>query len=329
MKMRLPGTPILRLLTLFAVILALAALPGFGVDASPGRAEMQASDDDDDDEERDDDEKEKKKEKDEEEQDKDDDDGEESEDDGDGDGERVDPAATYLVAVSCAYVPAVDQSTCGFVGITERGIEDIGAIVVSEATICAPVTGGVYANAVDPATGGNGYGSPAEAGGIVTLILDGEVTTSGTATFWVTTGEQLLPATGPGLDCAVRDATATLDATMTDLSDTTGAVRIQAYTCGDILDPDAIEWFEACDPISPGVGLTVTGEDKQVAGEEPRTGTTDDAGQLDIGELPPGTYALEKSDGGWCHAESDSVDEAGDVIVQAGQRSTVWIFICT
>lgn len=189
MKMRLPSTSILRLLTLFALILALAAVPGFGVDASPGRAEMQGSDDDDgdesengddDDEERDDDEE---KEKDKDEQDKDDDDGEESEDDGDGDGERVDPAATYLVAVSCAYVPAADQSTCGFVGITERGIGDIDAIVVSEATICAPVTGGVYADAVDPATGGTGYGSPAEAGGIVTLILDGEVTTSGTATF--------------------------------------------------------------------------------------------------------------------------------------------------
>ncbi len=33
-------------------------------------------------------------------------------------------------------------------------------------------------------------------------------------------------------------------------------------------------------------------------------------------------------DGDWCHAESDNVDEQGNVVVLAAEVSTVWVFHC-
>jgi hypothetical protein len=47
-----------------------------------------------------------------------------------------------------------------------------------------------------------------------------------------------------------------------------------------------------------------------------------------FGGLPPGIYRLEQTNGDWCHAESNSVNEQGDVIVEAGALATVWIFHC-
>jgi hypothetical protein len=44
--------------------------------------------------------------------------------------------------------------------------------------------------------------------------------------------------------------------------------------------------------------------------------------------LQPGTYALKEVGAEWCHAESDSVDSRGNVIVRAGARANVWIFDC-
>jgi hypothetical protein len=37
---------------------------------------------------------------------------------------------------------------------------------------------------------------------------------------------------------------------------------------------------------------------------------------------------LEPNEGTWCHAESDAVDEAGNVVVEEGVDSGVWIFTC-
>jgi hypothetical protein len=37
---------------------------------------------------------------------------------------------------------------------------------------------------------------------------------------------------------------------------------------------------------------------------------------------------LQEVDATWCHAESDSVDAQGQVVVAAGERASVWIFNC-
>ena len=55
---------------------------------------------------------------------------------------------------------------------------------------------------------------------------------------------------------------------------------------------------------------------------------TGDAATYTVAQLEPGTYRLEQSNATWCHAESDNVDEQGDVVVKAGARSSVWVFNC-
>jgi hypothetical protein len=37
---------------------------------------------------------------------------------------------------------------------------------------------------------------------------------------------------------------------------------------------------------------------------------------------------LQEVDATWCHAESDSVNAKGEVVVAAGERASVWIFNC-
>ena len=58
------------------------------------------------------------------------------------------------------------------------------------------------------------------------------------------------------------------------------------------------------------------------------TGATDGDGILRFTRLQPGTYDLQEVDGTWCHAESDSVNAQGQVVVAAGERASVWIFNC-
>jgi hypothetical protein len=57
-------------------------------------------------------------------------------------------------------------------------------------------------------------------------------------------------------------------------------------------------------------------------------GATDGDGILRFTRLQPGTYDLQEVDATWCHAESDSVDAQGQVVVAAGERASVWIFNC-
>ena len=50
------------------------------------------------------------------------------------------------------------------------------------------------------------------------------------------------------------------------------------------------------------------------------TGATDGDGILRFTRLQPGTYDLQEVDATWCHAESDSVDARGQVVVAAGEQ---------
>ena len=55
---------------------------------------------------------------------------------------------------------------------------------------------------------------------------------------------------------------------------------------------------------------------------------TDEAGAAMFGAVSPGTWALDDETANWCHAESDNVTATGDVVVEAGQETTVWLFYC-
>jgi hypothetical protein len=107
---------------------------------------------------------------------------------------------------------------------------------------------------------------------------------------------------------------------------TTGTILVIASDCPAGIDTETVDWFATCTSVSPGVTfrLLLNGAPFDAA----TTGTTDEQGNLTFGDLDPGTYHLTEETGDWCHAESDSVDDNGDVIVRVNERSTVWIFHC-
>jgi len=148
------------------------------------------------------------------------------------------------------------------------------------------------------------------------LVLTGQVTVAGTTTYWCLTDAGTVPAQGAGL---VRQPS--------DLSATTGAVEVRAAAC-DVAAPapKGYDWHGACSRPATGTtfALTPAGGDAAAA-----SGTAAADGRTVFGKLSPGTYQLAQTDASWCHAESDSVDANGNVVVAANVRTTVWIFDCT
>jgi hypothetical protein len=112
-----------------------------------------------------------------------------------------------------------------------------------------------------------------------------------------------------------------------DLAGDTGAVTVYKYVCPITVPPAGFDWYGRCDPQGQGVQFTLSVWDGSrflpIV-----TGATDGDGILRFTRLQPGTYDLQEVDATWCHAESDSVDAQGQVVVAAGERASVWIFNC-
>ena len=112
-----------------------------------------------------------------------------------------------------------------------------------------------------------------------------------------------------------------------DLAGDTGAITVYKYACPVTVAPATFDWYGRCDPQGQGVEFSLSAWD----GDQflPVTnGITDGDGILRFTRLQPGTYDLEEVNATWCHAESDSVNARGEVVVEAGERSSVWIFNC-
>jgi hypothetical protein len=237
--------------------------------------------------------------------------------------EEVNPvplAQLYLVAVSCQYQGAANVTTCLFVGGTEHGTSDVTRVSIPEDMACTEVTGGTFASVAEDGVG-QALAS-AEGSQSVTLVFAGRVRTSGEASYRVTTPNGLFPATGPGLQCGESSNVPA----PTDMSATAGAIRVIAYDCPAGVDPATADWYATC--ATPSAGVTFRALENGVSSDSAKTGATDENGSVTFENLDAGTYHLTEDDGNWCHAESDSVDETGDVIVRANERSTVWIFHC-
>jgi hypothetical protein len=113
-----------------------------------------------------------------------------------------------------------------------------------------------------------------------------------------------------------------------DLAGNTGAITVYKYAC-PVTTPSSssYDWFGRCDPQGQGVRFSLSAWDG--ANFVPvTTAATDSDGILRLTRLQPGTYDLKEVDAVWCHAESDSVNADGHVVVSAGQRASVWIFNC-
>ncbi|MGH2615326.1 MAG: MSCRAMM family protein, partial [Thermomicrobiales bacterium] len=112
-----------------------------------------------------------------------------------------------------------------------------------------------------------------------------------------------------------------------DLAGDTGAITVYKYACPVTVPGASFDWFARCDPQGQGVrfSLAVLEADQFVPVV---SGATDGDGILRFTRLQPGTYELTEVDAIWCHAESDSVNKNGHVVVEAGERASVWIFNC-
>jgi uncharacterized surface anchored protein len=112
-----------------------------------------------------------------------------------------------------------------------------------------------------------------------------------------------------------------------DLAGDTGAITVYKYACPVITPSASFDWYGRCDPQGQGVRFSLSIWDG--AKFTPLTiAATDGDGILRLTRLQPGTYDLKEVDATWCHAESDSVDANGHVVVAAGKRASVWIFNC-
>ena len=112
-----------------------------------------------------------------------------------------------------------------------------------------------------------------------------------------------------------------------DLAGNTGAITVYKYAC-PVTTPSAnFDWYNRCDPQGEGVVFNLSVQDGGTF-QPVTTAATDADGILRITRLAPGIYDLQEQDAVWCHAESDAVDANGHVVVEAGKRSSVWIFNC-
>jgi hypothetical protein len=157
---------------------------------------------------------------------------------------------------------------------------------------------------------------------VVTLVLAGTVTTAGTATYWLQTANGVQAAAGPGLRCAPAEATG-------NAATATGAIVVQGFACpfAATAVPASVDWFAACRQPEDGAIYELTALDGDNAGWR-RSETAGADGVLRADDLVPGHYRLVQVGADWCHAESDRVDDQGNVVVAAGERASVWIFDC-
>jgi hypothetical protein len=256
----------------------------------------------------------------------------------------VQPEAGYRVTVGCHADAELGQSTCVFAGVAMAERAKVGGLAVSEGTVCAPVLAGDFVRSggaaaqesaalSSDASGaswyavGSGYRGPAfvskEQPDVVTLVLAGTVTTEGTATYWLRTENGVRAAAGPGLRCAGAEATG-------NTAKATGAIVVQGFACpfdAPASDPATVDWFATCPQPVDGTTFELTALDGEQAGWQ-GSETVDADGVLRAEDLAPGHYRLVQRGADWCHAESDRVDDQGNVVVAAGERASVWIFDC-
>ncbi len=244
----------------------------------------------------------------------------------------VEVTARYRVDVSCKANGKNDGdvSTCEFRAVAPEGEEKASRVIVPADAVCADVLGGDYEQVeVRAGEGLNGYASKSDKEKFK-LELDGDVTAGGTTTYWVVTGTGLFPAEGPALECggaAALDLQASTPPPASTPAPEIGTLAVVVATCADVpADTSGFDWFGRCQPDgnSEEFRLTEAGGD----GMQAWMATPDGEGTALFESLPPGEYRLETMGEAWCHAASDRVTAESSVVIDAGQRTTVYVFQC-
>ncbi len=261
--------------------------------------------------------------------------------------DKVKAARVITIAPVCTFDSVADQTICTFTA--DLGVGESGArrILIPEELVCAEtratspalLIGGPGSISGDDDDDGaddddNGAGDDDDSAGTplgaATLTLAGDVSPGDVAvTYFVETDAGLFPALGQRLVCAPVEAAAPLPTATppSDISDSLGAIVVFAFDCGPVTDMSTFDWFGRCAPAAAPGPFEVS-QWNGTTFEPVAEATTDAAGTLQFPRLEPGRFELHEPGTSWCHAESDSVNAQGEVIVAAGQRATVWTFHC-
>lgn len=246
----------------------------------------------------------------------------------------VEVTARYRVDVSCKAKgkDGGETSACEFRAVAPEGAEKATRVIVPADAVCADVVGGDYEQVeVRAGEGLNGYASKPDKEKF-TLELDGDVATSGTMAYWIITGGGLLPAEGLALDCGDSGAAALSPAGSTPPpastpAPETGTLAVVVATCADVpADTSGFDWFGRCQPGGNGEEHRLTAASGD--GMQAWMATPDTEGTALFESLPPGEYRLETMGEPWCHAASDHVTAESTVVIEAGQRTSVYVFLC-
>jgi hypothetical protein len=262
----------------------------------------------------------------------------------------------YTVEVDCDFDDNDNRTECEFSAVASRDASDVLRLTVPAELVCADVLDGDD-HPVRLEDGQRGYASD-EDDDELDLEIEGRVTTTGTAVYWVATIGKVVPAEGPALRChpasevqpspqvpstvttpgptveaveeAQTPATSATDTSATSQENATGTLVVATFACTNVPeDTRTFDWFGECTPGAGPLGFNIDNVNDTRMGER-AVGTDGNTGEAVFEDVPSGTYKLSSGRGepAWCHATSDSVNEDGHVVIEGGAHVTVWAFYC-
>jgi hypothetical protein len=261
-------------------------------------------------------------------------------------GKQVEATAGYTIEVACDDLSDDATTDCTFTAVEPDGGKKVTHVLIPAELACAE-TSDKDVTWVDPDPNIHRAGLRHEGQKPFTVTFDGLVTTGAAASYWVKAADEVMPAEGPALVCETAasefsvPASPTTEAGPTESGGTlqptseptaeatstpartTGTILVSTYTCtGITADTPDVDWFGACTPGGDASTFSLSG------GSDTMSMDTAEDGTATFADLAPSTYDLDDTTRSWCHAESDNVNTEGNVVVEAGATTNVWLFYC-
>ncbi|MGH2562493.1 MAG: MSCRAMM family protein [Thermomicrobiales bacterium] len=102
-----------------------------------------------------------------------------------------------------------------------------------------------------------------------------------------------------------------------------GSITVHKFLCQG-KDDNKYNWEQEC--VNYGSGAEF--ELQTATGDPIVRRTTSVDGLATFANLADGAYGLDETNGNWCHAEADNVDAQGNVLVQNGGDTDVFVYNC-
>ncbi len=113
------------------------------------------------------------------------------------------------------------------------------------------------------------------------------------------------------------------------LSDNTGAILVHKFDCPIDNPAKGYDWENECSRSETQVTFSLDIYNQEMSEFEPLVDVqANPDGLVRFPDLRPGTYKLDEIDAKWCFAQSNSVNADGNVVVQGGKLSEVWVYNC-